>query len=211
MFDDTTGKLIRGASGTTLTSMVNAINGKADGAAGSTNREVAVFDGVSGLTLDGAGYTQTDVITTTQSNQYADVVEKASPVGADRLLLEDSAATFGKKYVQVSALASTPDLTDAVFPTYAVFDEEVVADATVAFADGNKQSVNATTYPNLTLTFPGVGNYVLRISNSGDLASITPTPLWDSGTGPSWSGTSILSLYRDQAGNIYGSAIVGAA
>jgi len=102
------------------------------------------------------------------------------------------------------------DLTDAVFPTYAVFDAEFVADATVNFSDGNKQSVDATTHTALTLTFPGIGNYVLKILNSGDLATITPPINWDSGTAPLWAGTSILSLYYDGT-TLYGSAIVGAA
>ena len=102
------------------------------------------------------------------------------------------------------------DLSNAEFPDSAHFQSEVAADATVAFTDSNKQSVNATTNPALTLSAPGVGNYLLRILNSASLTGITPTPLWDSGNAPVWAGTSILSLYYDGT-NWYGSAIVGVA
>lgn len=120
-----------------------------------------------------------------------------------------NAPNAGNVFATIADVGSG-DLTDAVFPTYAVFDEEVAGDATIDFSDGNKQTVDAATYANLTLSAPGVGNYILQIKNSGSLVGITPTPLWDSGTAPTWAGTAILALYWDGI-SFYGSAIVGAS
>lgn len=113
LYDDTTGKLIRGASGTTLSATVAAINGKIDGPGSATNREIVAFDGTTGKIADGAGYTQTQVITQNQSDQYLATGNKATPVSADRILIEDSAATYGKKYVDVGDLPSSGGIGDA--------------------------------------------------------------------------------------------------
>ena len=113
-------------------------------------------------------------------------------------------------WVNQAVPGGVPDLSNAEFPDSAHFASQVAADATVAFTDGNKQSVNATTNPSLTLTAPGVGSYILQILNSGSLTSITPTPKWDGGSAPTWGGTSILALYYDGT-DWYGSAIVSAA
>ena len=152
-----------------------------------------------------------EIYNNVSQDQFGNNEEKTSPVAADRLLIEDSEASGAKRYVQISNLpAGAVDLSNAAFPDSAHFASEVVADATVAFTDSNKQSVDASTHASLTLSAPGIGNYVLRILNSGSLSGITPTPLWDSGNAPVWAGTSILSLYYDGT-NWYGSAIVGAA
>lgn len=102
------------------------------------------------------------------------------------------------------------DLSNAEFPDSAHFASQVAADATVAFTDGNKQSVDAAVNAALTLSAPGVGSYLLKILNSSSLTGITPTPKWDSGTAPTWAGTSVLALYYDGT-DWFGSAIVGAA
>ncbi len=170
LYDDTTGKLIRGAGGVTLTIITNSLSGKVDGAVSSTDREIVAFDGGSGQLIDGTGYTESQVITTTQNGQYGSVLEKATPVGADHLLLEDSADFYNKKYVQVSSLASTPDLTDAVFPTYAGFDAvndtaAVNAGTTnINFSSGNMHRLTGTASTTLgNWTFPTPGNYHIII------------------------------------------------
>lgn len=108
------------------------------------------------------------------------------------------------------AVTLTINLTDAVFPTYAVFDAKVVsASGTVDFSSGQKQEINATTYPIITLVPSVVGkpaNYMLTILNSGSIASIG-TIEWGNGTPPSWAGTTLLALYYD--GSVFtGSALV---
>lgn len=218
LFDDTTGERIRGASGTTLTSMVAAINGKVDGAGLVSNRAVTVFDGTSGASIDEAGYTQTQVITQNQTDQYLATGNKASPVSADRLLIEDSAASYGKKYVDVGDLPTgVVDLTDAEFPTYAVFDAKVVnSSVTVDFSNGNKQEIDAATYSAITVQSPTghPANFVLRLLNSASLTSLASATeggiQWNEGTAPTWSGKATVFLYYDGS-EWEGSANVGLA
>lgn len=149
------------------------------------------FNGTTGLTVQSI-----------QATYKGGVYDDSAPTGV---------TLTGTPVAQVGMnAASLVDNLKAIFTGYAAFDAQVAADATVAFADGNKQTVDAAVNSALTLTFPGVGSYILRITNSASLSTITPTPLWDSGTAPSWAGTSILALYYDGT-DVYGSAIVGAA
>ncbi len=114
--------------------------------------------------------------------------------------------------ITISATIST-NLTDAEFPTYAVFDELVSGGAAIDFASGNKQSVDASVNNAVTVTAPAgkPANFMLRILNSGSLTSIAPaaggTILWAGGTAPSWAGRSDLALFYDGT-NWVGSALV---
>jgi hypothetical protein len=180
------------------------------GPASSLSGNVAAFADISGELLADGGVQVPSLVSTAVDDQFITVANDAAPVAQDKLLLEKT-ITGAKRHIFLGDLpGGGSDLTDAVFPTYAVFDEEVVADASVDFADGNKQVVDANANPAISLSSPGVGNFLLVINNSGDLATIAPQPFWDSGTPPVWAGTSILSLYHDGT-DYYGSAIVGAA
>ena len=108
--------------------------------------------------------------------------------------------------------ASGGDLTNAVFPTYAVFDAEVdngSLNPTVNFATGNKQRCSAATVGNITLQAPGIGSFILRIIDS-TTHNFSTSVRWDSGTPPSWAGESIVALYWDGT-NWSGAAMVGVA
>ncbi len=95
------------------------------------------------------------------------------------------------------------DLTDAIFPTFAVMDANVAAAAAINFATGNSQTVDAAVNPAVTVTSPTgrPGHFALTIANSGSLTSIAPSAggdiLWENDVPPSWAGKTKLSLYYD--------------
>ncbi len=101
---------------------------------------------------------------------------------------------------------------------YAYYNTKVLAAAaTVNFADGGRQEINAITYPNILLT-PGIAakpaNYILTILNSNNLVSIAPSAggaiEWGGGTPPVWAGKTVLTFYYD--GTVWiGSKLVGVA
>lgn len=64
----------------------------------------------SGLPVVGSGVTDTDAVHFSTSAEYSGVSEKATPVNGDYLLIEDSAASYAKKYIQIGNLpgVSTP-------------------------------------------------------------------------------------------------------
>ena len=62
-------------------------------------------DGSGQVTLDlSAAATDTDAIHDNQAGEIAALTEKATPVSADLLIIEDSAASYGKKKVQIGNL-----------------------------------------------------------------------------------------------------------
>lgn len=116
---------------------------------------------------------------------------------------------------EVYAAIGSPSLDDAVFNTYAVFNGQYIATSgAIDFSTRNKQSVDAATYPNITVTSPagGAANFTLVILNSGSITSIAPAAggniQWGGGTPPTWAGRTILTLYYDGSSIWTGSAVV---
>lgn len=107
------------------------------------------------------------------------------------------------------------NLTDAEFPTYAVFNNHTATSGAIDFATAQKQKVDAATYSFLTVA-PSVSgkpaNYSLVIFNSGSIASLAPAAggviHWQDETPPSWSDDALLSLAYDGV-NWTGSAATG--
>lgn len=66
---------------------------------------------MGGLPVQGAGGTDSDAIHDNVSGEINAITEKASPVAADLVVIEDSAASYAKKKVQIANLsnASTPN------------------------------------------------------------------------------------------------------
>jgi hypothetical protein len=77
------------------------------GPAGATDGHMVVFDGSSGKAVkDGGSPSSTDsnAIHKTTSGEIAALTEKTTPVSADLLVIEDSAASNAKKKVQIGNL-----------------------------------------------------------------------------------------------------------
>jgi hypothetical protein len=170
-----------------------ALNGKAD-TAFATAAQGALADTAS---QPGHAHTLADV---TDSGGMAAIDD--APSDTKQYARQDGAWS--------EVVAGGGDLTNAVFPDSAHFAALVAAGAAVDFDGGNKQSVDAGVNNAIPLAAPGVGSYILEIANSGSLTGITPAPLWDSGTAPTWAGTSVLALFYDGT-TWYGSAMVGVA
>jgi len=93
-----------------------------------------------------------------------------------------------------------PDLTDAVFPTYAGFDAVVDGGASaIDFATGNLQSAPATA-GDLVLTGPTPGIYILIVPDSTTITSVTDsaggTVEWIGGA-PTFSGKAVIACLFD--------------
>ncbi len=126
-----------------------------------------------------------------------------SSTGSDTVVAGAVSGTAGMMTgAQVDLLDSKVGV-DAVFTTHAVFDAKVVGVAAIDFTSGNKQEVNATTHPAITVTSPAgnPANFMLTILNSGSLTSIAPaaggTIQWENNTPPTWAGKTELALYYD--------------
>ncbi len=82
----------------------------------------------------GGGSYDANAIHDNEANEISAITEKSSPVGADLLLIEDSAASNVKKYVQISNLPTGSD-TDAIHDNVADEINQVIAKATPIAAD----------------------------------------------------------------------------
>jgi hypothetical protein len=89
------------------------------------------------------------------------------------------------------------------FPGNVTFDALVTVSGsgsqTVNFTNGNKAKLTPTgAITSLTLTFPGIGNYMLHISNASDYAiTWTTTVKWPGGTAPTTDDDCLVALYYD--------------
>ena len=89
------------------------------------------------------------------------------------------------------------------FPGNVTFDALVTVSGsgsqTVNFTNGNKAKLTPTgAITSLTLTFPGIGNYMLHISNASDYAiTWTTTVKWPGGTAPTTDDDCLIALYYD--------------
>lgn len=68
------------------------------------------YQRASGLPVVGSGTTDADAVHFSTANEFAGVSNKASAVNADRILIEDSADSYNKKYIDIEDLpgVSTP-------------------------------------------------------------------------------------------------------
>lgn len=152
------------------------------------------FNGTTGLTVQSI-----------QSAYKGGVYDDVGPTGV---------TLTGTPVAQVTMnAASLVDNFNAQFLASVVFEKiNNVSDTnpTVDFRAGNKALINNVTIGNVTLQFPGIGNYVLEIENSDTLGTITPSIYWDGGTPPTWGGTSTLYLYYNGT-IVKGSATVSEA
>lgn len=137
-----------------------------------------------------------------------DVADLASGAATlDQVPLADGAGgvTWGAQS------GGAPDLTNATFPTYAIFDAAFAADNTVDFADGNKQVIANATGLSITLAAPGVGSFILDLASNSDLLTAITTPVqWEGGAAPTLTGRSVLAFYYNGSTWV-GSAVAGAA
>lgn len=90
---------------------------------GVTNGQVLAYDSASGTykPASGASGTDADAIHDNVANEISAIAEKVSPASADLILIEDSAASYVKKKVQISNLpASGGSFADGEVPSGAI-------------------------------------------------------------------------------------------
>lgn len=130
------------------------------------------FNGTTGLTVQSI-----------QSTYKGGVYDDSAPTGV---------TLTGTPVAQVSMNGAS--LIDGADPEITVSDTA----PTVNFALGRRFRVDNLTIGNITLAVAFPGSYILTIENSDTLTGFLPSsPLWDSGTAPTWAGTSVLALYYD--------------